>query len=276
LFVPLSGRGSAGTPDLTISNLTWTAPAGDPAWSYTVTVQNIGTGTANVNNAAVQGYYTSSTDTTVFPPPGGASQTAGGDPACGSALTTSLAPGASIDVVVTCSSGPTASTDTNLMVGVDVTNVLAESNETNNVAVVAIPPAFTVSPTSYDFGSVLVGSGAFTYVNVTTGNNPIVIENPSEFNPDTVVNGTHIFGDTQGGSCWQTYQVHGNPIPAHTTCDIAVAFHPQDAIAYATTMTVYQCATTQVFQNGNDQSITCQTTEPTGVNVALSGTGTAT
>jgi CARDB len=130
------------TPDLTITNISLTATNGDPVpWSYTVTVKNIGTGTANVTNVVVQGYYTGSTDTSVFPPPGGASQVAGGDAACGTIMdpfATTLAPGASVDVIVGCGSGPTVSADTNLMVGVDVNNIVAESNENNNVAVVSL------------------------------------------------------------------------------------------------------------------------------------------
>jgi hypothetical protein len=260
-------------PDLTITNISFT-PLTNLPWSYTVTVKNIGSGPANVSQVAVQGAYTASTDTSTFPPSGQF------DWACSTIMqpfATTLAAGASVDVQVGCANGPPVATETQLMVGVNVGNqqVIQESDLTNNVAVVPVPPAFTVSPTSYDFGSVALGGiGVVTYVDVTTGNDPIVIDNPSVFSPDTVVNGVHIFGDTQGGSCWQSYEVHGNPIPAHTTCNIAVAFHPQDAIAYAATMTVYQCATTQVFQNGVDQSINCLETELTGVDVALSGTGT--
>lgn len=51
-------------------------------------------------------------------------------PLCGAAatnsVTTTLAPGASVDVLVTCSSGPTVPANINLMFGVDVTNALAE------------------------------------------------------------------------------------------------------------------------------------------------------
>jgi hypothetical protein len=120
-------------PDLTITNISPPDSSG-----YTVTVQNIGNDTADVTNAAVQGYYTPSTDTTIFPPPGGPSSIAGGDPACGATMNGSLAPGASVDVVVSCSLVPTASADTNLMVGVDVSNSVAETNENNNVAVIAL------------------------------------------------------------------------------------------------------------------------------------------
>ena len=134
---------NAVAPDLTITNISRTVPAGYPTpWSYTVSVQNIGNATADVTNAVVQGYWTSSTDTTVYPPPGGPSSSPGGDPACGTIMqpfATSLAPGASVDVVVGCGgNGPTASTDTNLMVGVDVTNIIAESHENNNVAVIPL------------------------------------------------------------------------------------------------------------------------------------------
>jgi subtilase family serine protease len=131
-----------GQPDLTITNIAFTFPAGDPPNSYTVTVQNIGSATADVSNSVVQGYYTSSTDTTMFPPPGGPSQTTGGDAACGTIMqpfATTLAPGASVDVVVGCSAAPNDSRDTNLMVIVDENNIVAESNENNNVAVVALP-----------------------------------------------------------------------------------------------------------------------------------------
>jgi hypothetical protein len=130
-------------PDLTITGISRTVPSGYPTpWSYAVTVKNIGTVTADVTNAVVQGYWTSSTDTSIFPPPGGSPSIPGGDPACGTIMqpfATSLAPGASVDVVVGCGgTGPTASADTNLMVGVDVTNIVAESNESNNVAVIPL------------------------------------------------------------------------------------------------------------------------------------------
>ena len=120
--------------DLTVTNISQPDSSG-----YTVTVKNIGSDTADVTGAAVQGYYTSSTDTTNFPPPGGPSPpTAGGDPACGATMNGSLAAGASVDVVVSCSLVPTDAADTNLMVGVDVSNSVAETNENNNVAVIGL------------------------------------------------------------------------------------------------------------------------------------------
>jgi hypothetical protein len=124
-------------PDLKITNISQPDASG-----YTVTVQNIGNVTADVTNVAVQGYYTSLTDKAVFPPPGGPAAIPGGDPACGTTivfpLPTSLAPGDSVAVVVSCSLVPTTTADTNLMVGVDVSNSVAESNENNNVDVIAL------------------------------------------------------------------------------------------------------------------------------------------
>jgi hypothetical protein len=132
----------AHAPDLTITGIIPPSGFSPVPWYYTVTVRNIGDLTAEVSNVDVQGFFTSSTDTTNFPPPGGQFASAGGDPACGTDIqpfATSLAPGASVDVVVGCgNSGPTVPADKNLMVMVDHQHVLAESFENNNVAVISL------------------------------------------------------------------------------------------------------------------------------------------
>jgi hypothetical protein len=228
-------------PDLTITNISFAFPSGDPAWSYTATVTNIGVGTANVGNVLVQGYYTASTDTSVFPPLGGVPLLPGDDPACGTIMqsfATTLAPGASADVVVGCGSGPTLSADNQLMVGVnlDDPNAIPESNVNNNVAVVPLPPAWTLSPSSIDFGAVAVGSFNYSYdATVKTGQVPVAIAAPASLTGDSA------FWDVQGGSCWQSYEALGNPIPAHTSCTIEVGFHPLAAGSYSGTLTVTRC-----------------------------------
>ena len=257
-------------PDLTITGISFTFPAGDPPWSYTATVKNIGSGTATVANVLVQGYYTASTDTTTFPPLGGVPLLPGDDPACGTIMqpfATTLAPGSSVDVVVGCGAGPALSADNQLMVGVnlDDPNAIPESSSINNVAVVPLPPAWTLSPSSIDFGSVAVGSFNYSYdASVQTGQAPVVIQGP------TTLTGDSAFWDVQGGSCWQQYEALGNPIPAHTSCTIEVGFHPLAAGSYSGTLIVTRCL--GWFINPIQGSLNCDNATLDGTqSVVLSG-----
>jgi len=60
--------------------------------------------------------------------------------ACGVIMSGSLAPGATIDVVVGCSAAPPPPPGEGyLLVHVDITGVVAESDETNNVGAVISP-----------------------------------------------------------------------------------------------------------------------------------------
>jgi hypothetical protein len=119
-------NGTATQPDLIVQAIAFTAPANYPPHSYTVTVKNLGNGSADLSGVALQGYYSPNT---TYP---------GDNPACGTTMSGTLTPGATTDVPVGCSFAPAAG-DTYLVVKVDATNVLAESDETNNVGSVALP-----------------------------------------------------------------------------------------------------------------------------------------
>ena len=114
-------------PDLVVGSIALTPTSSLPD-SYTVTVTNNGTGVADLGGVAVQGYYSATQDT--WPT---------NDPACGQSFNngTTLNSGASIDIFVGCGAAPPAG-DTWLVVKVDATDVLQESNETNNVGSLAL------------------------------------------------------------------------------------------------------------------------------------------
>lgn len=125
-----------GLPDLVITSI---VPNGT---SFDVTVKNQGTAAASLDQTVtIQAYYSSSSDTTTFPPLGGSPPTAGGDPACGTSFAptynTVLQPGSSTTIPMSCSS-PSDSNDIYLVAEVDATNVIAESDETNNVFSIAL------------------------------------------------------------------------------------------------------------------------------------------
>ena len=109
-------------PDLVVNSIASTPTTPLPN-SYTVTVSNAGSGVADLSGIAVQGYYSATQDT--WPT---------NDPACGQSFNngTTLNPGASIDIFVGCGLAPPAG-DTWLVVKVDATDGLPESNEANNV-----------------------------------------------------------------------------------------------------------------------------------------------
>lgn len=116
---------SVNCPDLTITSIAY--PNGDLS-ACTVTVKNVGTATANLSGVVVQGYY--EPDTTY--------NDVSGDPAGGTTFSQpTLAPGASVDVTICTGSAPAG--DNYLVVKVDATDVLAESNENNNVASKPLP-----------------------------------------------------------------------------------------------------------------------------------------
>jgi hypothetical protein len=126
-------------PDLTITNITQDTRD----VNFTVTVQNNGPGTAIAGNLDVLGYYTASTDTTVFPP--------SGEVACIASIPTgtTLAPSAMLTVNVESCSGPVNSADNELMVGVNLSGQqrILEGSLTNNVAVVPLAPPILGSNT---------------------------------------------------------------------------------------------------------------------------------
>ena len=126
-------HGYATAPDLIVQNIAL-GDGGATSNGYTVTVKNDGTGPADLagsspplTSVGVQGWY--SVDTTID----------GTDsPACGKAMTGTLAAGATTNVVVGCTLGPTAA-GMYLLIHVDATNALTESDETNNVGILSLP-----------------------------------------------------------------------------------------------------------------------------------------
>lgn len=112
----------AALPDLVVQSIAFTAPPNYPPHSYTVTVLNQGEGPAELSGAGVQGYY--SADQELDP--------ATDSGACGVSMSGTLAAGATTDVPVGCSAPP-GDGHAYLLVHVDITNVVAESNDANNI-----------------------------------------------------------------------------------------------------------------------------------------------
>jgi hypothetical protein len=137
---------------------------------------------------------------------------------------------------------------------------------------VAAPPGkFTLSPSSLSLsapaGSTYPDDYAFAYVTVTnpTGH-PIVIQNPASFDD------SHFFDTQTGiGSCWQTYEVFGNPIPGKASCTIQVGFHSTTEGTFTGTMTVYRCLSWTLNANGGIQCIDLDGSKT----VSLTGTATS-
>lgn len=122
-------------PDLMVVSIALGVPPGVPeantANPWTATIANVGTQPANVYLVGVDGRYSSDT-----------SYDAGtDDPACGTSISqipgATLAPGASVDVYVGCGAGRTGSY---LLALVDGGNIVAETNEANNLGVLALNP----------------------------------------------------------------------------------------------------------------------------------------
>lgn len=121
-----------GLPDLVVTDMTSNGSGG---WDVTVANQGVAPATLD-QTVTIQAYYSASNDATQWPPLGGGGPTPGGDPACGTSFAptydTTLEPGASTTIPMSCSP-PNDSTDIYLLARVDDTNVIAESDETNNV-----------------------------------------------------------------------------------------------------------------------------------------------
>jgi hypothetical protein len=104
------------------------------------------------------------------------------------------------------------------------------------------PSTFTVSAAGVSFSTPVDGF-QYQLVTITTARRPVVIQNPASLSGDVGprVDGTMIFSDTQSGSCWQKFESLGNPIPAHTSCTIQVAFHPDAVGTFNATLAVSPC-----------------------------------
>jgi hypothetical protein len=145
-----------------VDSIALSAPAPFPQpHSYTVTVRNAGTDPASLAGVSLQGRY--SADTVID----------GSDsPACGVVLAGTLAPGASTPVSVGCSGAP-GPTHNYLLVRVDETGTLAETDETNNVGIASLagetasPVLFAAVPDAN--GPVLGVAGLVEEDGVTVG-----------------------------------------------------------------------------------------------------------
>jgi len=149
--------GNVPLADLIVQSIAINPPPGAPStYSYTVTVRNSGIGSANVNGVALQGYF--SPDLTLDP----SDVSAGGQ-----TLSGTLAPGGTLTVTQECTCAP-QSYLSYLLVRVDATNSLPESNETNNVASVGIPDLSVPQivnlgadgPYPYNYGVFVLNAGS--------------------------------------------------------------------------------------------------------------------
>jgi hypothetical protein len=117
--VQLSGQGLA--PDLDIAGIV--LGDGVTPQGYVVVVRNVGNGTADLTGVGVQGYYG----------PTATYNSATGTGACGQSFNngTTLAAGTTVNITVGCSFAGAVG-DKYLVVRVDATGALTESNESNN------------------------------------------------------------------------------------------------------------------------------------------------
>jgi uncharacterized repeat protein (TIGR01451 family) len=117
------------SPDLIVSHISL-GPFSPTSFDYIVTVGNQGNGPADLSGVVVQGVFADSA--TGWP---------GNAPACGRSFNsgTTLQPGATIDMEIDCGFLP-PTYDDYLLVEVDAGNVLAESDETNNIGSLFLGP----------------------------------------------------------------------------------------------------------------------------------------
>jgi len=162
--VTLTGT-AAGQADLTVGNVDVVGSAGTLPFTWTATVSNVGDATLNVKNVPVAASYSS--DASV-----------GGDTAaCGGVVSSSnllLRPGEGVDVEFRCLTPPPPGS-AYLIVEVDGSNAVAESSETNNVAIDPMPTvdfvvdsiilegASTTSRLNYTVRVKNIGTGTFVY-----------------------------------------------------------------------------------------------------------------
>jgi uncharacterized repeat protein (TIGR01451 family) len=172
-------------PDLTITSIVY--PNGDLS-ECTVTVKNLGTGTADLSGVVVQGFYE----------PGTTYATPDGEPAGGNSFSQpTLAPGASADVTICTGSAPPEANY--LVVKVDASDVLTESNEDNNVFAEPLParPDLTITSITYPNGD--LSECTVTVKNVggaTADLSGVVVQ--GYYEPDTTYEPVH--GDPAGGT----------------------------------------------------------------------------
>jgi hypothetical protein len=111
-------------------------------------------------------------------------------------------------------------------------------------ALAAPPASFNVSPTSLEFGSVVVGEQGTQTLTVTTAKNKAAVI-WLEFN-----NGPYL---VTGGNCLTTW---GMQIPAGTSCTIDITFTPLTVGDWSGSVTLWNCVT--FFDRGG--TLTCDRT----------------
>lgn len=132
-------------PDLVVQSIAFTPSTTDGPDAYTVTVKNQGPGSADLAGVVLSGSYSN----------GGG----GSAPACDTTIPSgTLAPGATTNVTVPCSTSAPAGYMT-LLVTVDASNVVEETDEANNVGSVSL------------FSVALSDDGACTFTAVATWHN---------------------------------------------------------------------------------------------------------
>ena len=124
---------------------------------------------------------------------------------------------------------------------------------------------FDLEPASLEFATTAgpcFPNCDYEWVTVTNNKNkPIAISLP--FGPSD----PH-FWDTQAGSCWQTYEVFGLPIPANGSCTLQVGFASESAGTFTGTLTITRCDTWHTATPGFlecDSLANSQTVQLTGV-----------
>lgn len=97
--------------------------------------------------------------------------------------------------------------------------------------------AFTLSPPNLTISTTV---DTIAYADVTLTNvspSPLVVTNPASFSGADAAK----FNDTQSGTCWQSYEALGNPIPGKTSCTIRISFLSNTAGNFSAAMTVTRC-----------------------------------
>jgi uncharacterized repeat protein (TIGR01451 family) len=216
--------------------------------TYTLTVANAGpndaTGVVLTDNlpAGVNLVSTS-----------GCAEDPNGAPTC-SLGTIASGANASVDIVVTPTSVGTI-INTAMVSGIETDP--DPSNNSGTETTTVEPPDISVSPTSHDFGNVLVGDSSD--VEITVSNNSVIAElNVSSM---SLTNTTDFALDVASGSspCGTTAPV----IAPSASCTVTATFMPQSATAF--TVTVFTA----------DLSITSDDPDEPTLDVALSGGGVA-
>jgi CARDB len=149
--------GSVPLADLVVQSIAINPPPSLPlTFSYTVTVRNAGIGAAKLNGVVLQGYFSADQKLDQLDASAGAQSLSG-----------TLAPGGTLTVTQGCTCAPQWSL-AYVLVQVDATNMLPESNEANNVASVglpdlSVPQIFNAGPNGqypYNYSVMVLNAGS--------------------------------------------------------------------------------------------------------------------